>query len=60
MVTHHSVGVLRLVGRLVLTADASPVPSSVRVALADPHWCRAMEENAAMMVNHTWDLVPRP
>ena len=39
----------------------SPVPSSVRDALADPHWCRAMEEEyAALLANQTWDLVPHP
>ena len=39
----------------------SPVPSSVRDALADPHWRRAMEEEyAALLANQTWDLVPRP
>ena len=38
----------------------SPVPSSVRDALADPHWHRAMEEYAALLANQTWDLVPRP
>ena len=39
----------------------SPVPSSVRDALADPHWHRAMEEEyAALLANQTWDLVPRP
>lgn len=38
----------------------SPVPSSVHSALADPHWRRAMEEYAALLANHTWDLVPRP
>jgi hypothetical protein len=41
MVTRHSVGVLRLVDRLMLTVDValapSPVPFSVRAALADPH-----------------------
>ena len=38
----------------------SPVPS-VRDALADPHWRRAMEEEyAALLANQTWDLVPRP
>jgi Reverse transcriptase (RNA-dependent DNA polymerase) len=37
------------------------VPSSVRTALADPHWRRVMEEEyEALMANHTWDLVPRP
>ena len=39
----------------------SPVPSSVRDALADPHWRRAMEkEYATLLANQTWDLVPRP
>ncbi|XP_066375252.1 uncharacterized mitochondrial protein AtMg00810-like [Miscanthus floridulus] len=39
----------------------SPVPSSVRDALSDPHWRRTMEEEyAALLVNQTWDLVPRP
>src|SRR6185312_726778 len=39
----------------------SPVTSSVRDALADPHWRRAMEEEyAALLTNQTWDLVPRP
>jgi hypothetical protein len=68
MVTRRAVGVLRPVDRLILDADtsatpsdASPVPSSVRTALADPHWRRAMEEEyAALLANHTWDLVPRP
>ena len=68
MVTRRAAGVLRPVDRLILAAatsstppDASPVPSSVRTALADPHWRRAMEEEyAALLANHTWDLVPRP
>jgi hypothetical protein len=68
MVTRRAAGVLRPVNRLILAADtnttppdASPVPSSVRTALADPHWRRAMEEEyATLMANHTWDLVPRP
>jgi hypothetical protein len=39
----------------------SPVPSSVRAALVDPNWRRAMEEEfAALIANNTWDLVPRP
>jgi hypothetical protein len=44
MVTRRAVGVLRSVDRLILAADtsntppdASPVPSSVHTALADPH-----------------------
>jgi hypothetical protein len=40
--------------------DASLVPSSVRTSLVDPHWRRAMEEYAALLANHTWDLVSRP
>jgi hypothetical protein len=27
--------------------------------LADPHWCRAMEEYEALLSNSTWDLIPR-
>jgi hypothetical protein len=68
MVTRRAASVLQPVDRLILAADttatppdASPVPSSVRIALADPHWCRAMEEEyAALLANHTWDLVSRP
>jgi hypothetical protein len=67
MLTRRAAGVLRPVERLILAADttttpldASLVPSSVRTALADPHWHRAMEEYAALLANHTWDLVPRP
>ncbi|WVZ96571.1 hypothetical protein U9M48_042192 [Paspalum notatum var. saurae] len=63
MVTRQTTGVLR---PRVLSAAAtepriSPVPSSVRDALADPHWGRAIEEEyAALLANRTWDLVPRP
>jgi hypothetical protein len=61
MVTRRAAGVLRPVDRLILAADttctppdASPVPSSVRAALADPHWHRAMEEEyATLLTNHT-------
>jgi hypothetical protein len=68
MVTRRAAGVLRTIDRLILAADttctppdASPVPSSVRTALADPHWRRAFEEEyAALLANHTWDLVPCP
>ena len=64
MVTHRAVGVLRRIDRLILMGtappDASQVPSYFRAALADPHWRRAMEECAALLANHTWDLVPRP
>jgi hypothetical protein len=68
MVTRRIAGVLRPVDRLILVADttttpsdASTVPSTVRTALADPHWRRAMEEEyVALLANHTWDLVPCP
>jgi hypothetical protein len=65
MLTRRAADVLRPVERLVLMADAPPdassVPSFVCVALADPHWCCAMEEEyAALLANHTWALVPRP
>jgi hypothetical protein len=53
--------------RPILTLSAtsastlSPVPSSVRAALVDPNWRRAMEEEfAALITNSTWDLVPHP
>ena len=39
----------------------SLVPSSIRGALADPHWHRAMEDKyAALLANQTWNIVPRP
>jgi hypothetical protein len=68
MVTRRAADVLQPVDRLILAADttttppdASLVPSSVRTALADPHWRRVMEEEyATLLANHTWDLVPRP
>jgi hypothetical protein len=68
MVTRRAAGVLRPIDRLILAADttstppdASPIPSSVRTTLADPHWRHTMEEEyAALLANHTWDLVPCP
>ena len=38
----------------------SPIPKTVRSALADPNWRRAMEEFDALTANDTWTLVPRP
>jgi hypothetical protein len=52
--------------RLVLTATISSptpslIPSSAHAALADPHWCAAMEEEyEALISNGTWELVLRP
>jgi hypothetical protein len=60
MVTRCAVGVLCPVDRLILVVDTtvippdtSPVHSSVRTALADPHFRRAMEEYTALPTNHT-------
>jgi len=42
-------------------APLSPVPKTYRSALADPNWRTTMdEEHAALLQNHTWDLVTRP
>jgi hypothetical protein len=67
MVTRCAASVLWPFDRLILAADttttppdASPVPSFVRTALADPQWHQAMEEYATLLANHTWDLVPCP
>jgi hypothetical protein len=45
---------------LATTASTlSSVPSSIRVALIDSNWRRAIEEEfAALIANNTWDLVP--
>jgi hypothetical protein len=37
----------------------SPVPTSVRSVLVEPHCRRAMEEYEALLSNNTWDLVQR-
>jgi hypothetical protein len=62
MVTRHAAGTLppRVLTATTGDSQVSPVPSSVRTALLDPHWRRAMEEYAALVANQTWDLVPRP
>jgi hypothetical protein len=48
MVTWRAAGVLRAPDRLILSATSSltlsPVPTTVRGALADPQWRRDMEE----------------
>jgi hypothetical protein len=60
MVTRRAADVLRPVDRLILVVDTAVTPpgtslvlSSVRAALADPHWCHVMEEYAALLANHT-------
>jgi hypothetical protein len=66
MVTRDKAGFRVLPDRLVLAASTSPstpspIPTSVRAALADPNWRAAMEdEYEALMSNGTWELVARP
>jgi hypothetical protein len=65
MVTRCAVGVTKLVDRLLLSVVVAPsmlssVPTSVRSALADHHWCHTMEEYEALLSNSTWDLLPQP
>jgi hypothetical protein len=66
MITRGKTGFMVVPDHLVLTAATSSptpslIPSSARAALADPHWCAAMEEeDRALMRNGTWELVPRP
>jgi hypothetical protein len=64
MVTRRAAGVTKHVDHLQLSAVApptlSPVPTSVRSALANPHRRHAMEEYGALLSNSTWNLVPRP
>lgn len=58
MVTRRSTCVIRLVDRLVLTADTALAPSlipSIHIALADPHGRRAMEY-VPLLANHTKDF----
>jgi hypothetical protein len=56
--------VLLSVVRLVLTVTTVRPPllvsSFVHSALADPHWCHAMDEYVALLANHTWELAPCP
>jgi hypothetical protein len=62
MVTQQAVGVRRLRALSATEGELrlSPIPTSVREALADPNWRRAMEEEyRALLANQTWDLVLR-
>jgi hypothetical protein len=66
MITRGKTGFRVVPDRLVLTVATSsptpsPIPSSARAALADPHWRAAIEEEyGALISNGTWELVPRP
>jgi hypothetical protein len=63
MITWGKTDFMVVPARLVLTVvSSSPtlslIPSSAHVALADPHWCVAMEEECiALISNGTWELV---
>jgi histone deacetylase 1/2 len=62
MVTRQVAGVLRPQALYATEGEPrlSPIPTSVREALADANWRRAMEEEyGALLANQTWDLVPR-
>jgi hypothetical protein len=42
------------------SSSLSPMPPSIRTALADLSWHHAMvEEYASLIANNTWDLIPR-
>ena len=54
--TRHAAGTLQPWALAAMPGDSqvSPVPSSVREALLDPHWRLAMEEEyAALLANQT-------
>ena len=43
----------------LLTVTACPEPANVSLALTDPNWKKAInDEYQALIRNHTWDLVP--
>jgi hypothetical protein len=51
----------RLTLSVTSSSPLSPVLTSVHAALANPSWCRAMEEDYdALISNNTWDLVTHP
>jgi hypothetical protein len=62
MRTRGKSGIAQPVDRLNLNAAVlSPLPVSLRSALADPNWRAAMQlEFEALKANDTWSLVPRP
>jgi hypothetical protein len=62
MHTRGKSGITHPVDRLNLhDVPMSPLPRSVRDALADPNWRSAMQAKYdALMANDTWSLVPCP
>jgi hypothetical protein len=64
MVTRARDGISKPNPKYAMTATTptiSPVPTSVRSALKDPHWLAAMQdEHNALLRNRTWTLVDRP
>jgi hypothetical protein len=64
MITRGKTGFRVVPDRLVLTVATSsptpsPIPSSARAVLANPHCRAAMEEEyGALISNGTWELVP--
>jgi hypothetical protein len=65
MLTRRAARVTKLVDHLQLSTvvappTLSPVPTSVRSALVDPHRRRAVEEYEVLLSNSMWALVPRP
>jgi hypothetical protein len=65
MITRGKTGFRVVLDHLVLTVvtsspTPSPIPSSARAALADPHWRAAMEdEYGALISNGIWELFSR-
>jgi hypothetical protein len=66
MITQGKTGFREVPDHLVLIATTSsptpsPIPSSARAALDDPHWHAAMEEEYGALINNgTCEQVPRP
>src|SRR6185437_8902440 len=64
MVTRGKAGIVKPNPKYAFVAPTpvlSSVPSSVRVALRDPNWRAAMQQEFdALKGNRTWTLVPRP
>jgi hypothetical protein len=65
IVTRCVAGVTKPADHLQLSVAAapptlSPVLSSVRSVLTDPHWRYAMKEYEVLLFDIMWDLVPRP